>query len=133
MYDYLLDVADPDTVQPSAVITAEVERSHPGLYMTDYQKQRQRAYDRARHMVRNLNHHHPDVEDAKAEAGLVSGEAHISRARGDQLKWLKSMLRNNSATRYGYRTPVDLVVSRIDVHRPTARDLVYLAQRLGVC
>ena len=41
------------------------------------------------------------------------------------------MLRHNSAARFGYRTPVDLVVSRIDVHRPTARDLVYLSQRLG--
>ena len=40
------------------------------------------------------------------------------------------MLGRNSVARYGYHTPVDLVVSRIDVHRSTARDLVYLAERI---
>ena len=54
----------------------------------------------------------------------------VSRARGGQLVWVKSMLRRNSAARLGYGNPVDLVASRMDVHRSTARDLVYLAQRL---
>ena len=40
------------------------------------------------------------------------------------------MLRRNSAARLGYGNPVDLVASRMDVHRSTARDIVYLAERL---
>ena len=40
------------------------------------------------------------------------------------------MLRRNSAARLGYGNPVDLVASRMDVHRSTARDMVYLARRL---
>ena len=89
-------------------------------------------YDRARHLVdnphRGMRHH---VEDAKAEAGLVEAEAQISRARGTQLKWVSSLLRANAAGRLGYRSPIDLIVARADVHRSTARDLLYLAKRLG--
>ena len=129
MYDYLLDFADQDTTPPAAV-DIYGHGSPPGMFMTDYQKQRQRAYDRAAHMVRAGGYAHADVEDAKAEAGLVREQARISRARGGQIGWVKNMLRRNTAARFGYRSPVDLVVSRLDVQRSTARDLVYLAQRL---
>ena len=53
--------------------------------MTRYQQQLQRAYDRARYMVRNPGYRHREVGDAKAEAGLVGVGAQASRARGDQL------------------------------------------------
>ena len=129
MYDYLLDFGDQDTTQPAAVDTYG-HVSPPGMVMTDYQQQRQRAYDRATHMVRAGGYTHADVEDAKAEAGLVREQARISRARGGQIGWVKNMLRSNTAARFGYRNPVDLVVSRLDVKRSVARDLVYLAQRL---
>lgn len=130
MFDYLLDYPEADSAQPSPAVTAGVRGSHPGMFMTRYQKERQSAYDRARHVVEGRGHLPPDVEDAKAEAGLVREQAAVSRARGGQLRWVKSMLRRNSAARLGYGNPVDLVASRMDVHRSTARDMVYLAQRL---
>ena len=125
MYGYMLDFADHDTVKPST-------RGGPphDEFMSDYQKERQRVYDRADHMVRSGGYAHPEVECAKAEAALVRGEAQISRARGGQLAWLKVMLRHHGPARFGYRNPVDLVVSRMDVRRFTARELIYLAQRL---
>ena len=98
--------------------------------MSDHQKKPQRVYDRADHMVRSGGYAHSEVECAKAEAALVRGEAQISRARGGQLAWLKVMLRHHGPARFGYRNPVDLVVSRMDVRRFTARELIYLAQRL---
>ena len=128
MYGYLLDFADQDTAQPTG--TPGGDRSPWGGFMSDYQKERQRVYDRADHMVTSGRYAHPEVECAKAEAALVRGEAQISRARGDQLAWLKTMLRHHGPARYGYNNPTDLVVSRLDVHRATARELVYLAQRL---
>jgi len=130
MYDYLFDVADQDPIRPSRRRSA-AERSDGGVFMTRYQKERQRVYDRARHMVDNLGAHpHRETEDAKAEAGLVRNRARISRAQGDELAWVKSMLRTNMAARRGYRTPVDMVVALADVPRPEARELVYLAERL---
>ncbi|WP_420613878.1 hypothetical protein [Candidatus Spongiisocius sp.] len=125
MYGYMLSFADHDTVKPST-------RGGPphDAFMSDYQKERQRAYDRADHMVRSDGYAHPEVECAKAEAALVRGEAQISRARGGQLAWLKVMLRHHGPARFGYCNPVDLVVSRMDVRRFTARELIYLAQRL---
>ena len=130
MYDFLLDIADQDTIQPAPVIAPVGDRSHLDVYMTRYQKQRQRVYDRARHLVDGRNHSRVEVRDAKAEAGLVGSEARISRERGAQLMWVRSLVQNHGAVRYGYRSTVDLVVSRADMHRSTARDLVYLAQRL---
>jgi len=130
MYDYLFDVADQDPIRPSRRRSA-AERSDGGVFMTRYQKERQRVYDRARHMVDNLGAHpHRETEDAKAEAGLVRNRARISRAQGDELAWVKSMLRTNMAARRGYRTPVDMVVALADVPRSEARELVYLAERL---
>ena len=130
MFDYLLDYPEADSAQPSPAVTADVRGSHAAMFMTRYQKERQDAYNRARHMVEGRGHLPPDVEDAKAEAALVREQAVVSRARGGQLGWVKSMLRRNSAARLGYGNPVDLVASRMDVHRATARDMVYLAERL---
>ncbi|MCY4622916.1 MAG: hypothetical protein OXD34_13975 [bacterium] len=130
MYGYLLDFADPDTAQPAGGDATAHGESPADLFMSEYQKQRQRVYDRAEHMVRSDGYAHTEVECAKAEAALVRGEAQISRTRGDQLVWLKVMLRHHGPARYGYRNPVDLVVSRLDVRRDLARELVYLAQRL---
>ena len=130
MFDYLLDYPETDLAQPSPAVTADVRESRPGMFMTRYQNERQHAYDRARHMVEGRGHLDNYVEDAKAEAALVREQAVVSRARGNQLHWVKSMLRRNSAARLGYGNPVDLVSSRMDVHRSTARDMVYLAQHL---
>ena len=130
MYSYLLDFADHDTVEPARADVTAPDGPNRGLLMSDYQKERQRVYDRADHMVSTPGYAHPEVECAKAEAALVRGEARISRVRGDQLAWLKIMLRHHGPARYGYRNPVDLVVSRLDVPRLIARELVYLAQRL---
>ena len=130
MYEYLLDCPERDTVEPSTAVTGDVRGSHSDLFMTRYQRERQRAYDRALRLFHDGGHLHPDVEDAQAEAALVREQAVVSRARGGQLRWVKSMLRRNSAGRLGYGNPVDLVASRMDVHRSTARDMVYLAQRL---
>lgn len=132
MYDYLLDVADQDPIVPSRLSPSAAERSPNGLFMTRYQKDRQRVYDRARHLVDDLRSHpHRETEDAKAEAGLVRHQARVSRAQGDELAWVKSMMGTNMAARRGYRTPVDMVASMADVPRSTARELVYLAERLA--
>ena len=131
MYDFLLDIADQATIQPTPVAASVGDRSHLDVYMTRYQKQRQRVYDRARHLVDGRNHSRVEVRDAKAEAGLVGSEARISRERGTQLMWIRSLIQNHGAARYGYSSPLDLVVSRADMHRSTARDLVYLARRLS--
>ena len=129
MYGYMLDFADQDIAHP---VAANPTRggSPLGVFMSDYQKERQRVYDRADHMVGSRGHAHAEVECAKAEAGLVRGEAQISRVRGDQLAWLKITLRQHGPARFGYRNPADLVVSRMDVGRMVARELIYLAQRL---
>ena len=129
MYDYLLDYPDRETVQPA---TANGEhRPNGDLFASRYQQERQRVYDRAAHMVNSGGYAHADVEDAKAEAGLVREQAKVSRAKGGQIAWVKHMLRRGAVARFGYRNPTEMVASRLDVPRPTARDLVYLAERLG--
>ncbi|MYC85912.1 MAG: HNH endonuclease, partial [Acidimicrobiia bacterium] len=130
MYGYLLDFADSDTVQAAGAAVPPADGSPTDRYTTDYQKERQRVYDRADHMLSSARYAHAEVQCAKAEAALVRGEAQISRARGEQLGWLKAMLWRHGPARYGYRSPVDMVVSRLDVRRDLARELVYLAQRL---
>ena len=130
MYDYLLDYPDQDTVQPGFHNGVETEGSHD-MFATRYQRERQRVYDRAPQMVDSAGYAHADVEDAKAEAGLVWAEAQVSRARGDQLGWVKHLLRRGSAARFGYRNPTEMVAARLDTKRSVARDLVYLAERLG--
>ena len=131
MYDYLLDFADEDTVQPRDFFANGNDGSDSGLFTTRYQRERQRVYDRAAHMVQSAGYAHAEVEDAKAEAALVREQAKISRARGGQVGWVKHLLRRGSAARFGYRNPTEMVGSRLDVRRSTARDLVYLAERLG--
>ena len=106
MYDFLLDIADQDTIQPAPVIAPVGDRSHLDVYMTRYQRQRQRVYDRARHLVDGRNHSRVEVRDAKAEAGLVGSEARISREQGAQLMWIRSLLQNHGAARYGYSSPL---------------------------
>ena len=113
------------------LVSLPADGSPTDLFMTDYQRERQRVYDRADHMLSSSRYAHAEVQCAKAEAALVRGEAQISRARGEQLGWLKADARGATArARYGYRNPVDMVVSRLDVRRDLARELVYLAQRL---
>ena len=129
-YGYLLDYPDQDTVQPRIGNGVETGRSHD-VFTPRYQRERQRVYDRVQHLVHSAGYGHVDVEDAKAEAGLVRAQAHVSRARGDQLGWVKHMLRGGSSARFGYRNPAEMVASRLDVRRSTTRDLVYLAERLG--
>ena len=132
MYGYLLDYPEQETVQPRIGNYLEGERSGlDALVMTAYQKERQRVYDRAAHMAQTAGYVDGDVEDAQAEAALVRAEAQASRARGDQLGWLKHMLRRGAVARFGYRNPVEMVAARLDIDRPAARDLVYLAERLG--
>ena len=105
MYEYLLDCPERDTVEPSTAVTGDVRGSHSDLFMTRYQRERQRAYDRALRLFHDGGHLHPDVEDAQAEAALVREQAVVSRARGGQLRWVKSMLRRNSAGRLGVWQP----------------------------
>ena len=131
MYDYLLDYPDQETVKPLRGSGVEVHRPDHGLFITRYQQERQRVYDRAAHMVNTAGYAHADVEDAKAEAGLVREQAKASRAKGGQIAWVKHMLRRGAVARFGYRNPAEMVASRLDVPRSAARDLVYLAERLG--
>ncbi len=131
MFDYLLDVASQDDLKSAEARLSGSNGSPPQLYMTRYQKERQRVYDRARRMLSNPQSMHLDMEAAKAEAAMAEAEAKVSRARGDQIAWVKSLLRANTGARLGYRSQVDLVTSRIDVHRSTARDLLFLARRLS--
>ncbi len=132
MYEQLLDYPEEDTVQPGPALIAG--RAAPGsdVFMSAYQQHRQRVYRRAEHMVRRDGYRHAEVEDAKTEAALVRAETQISRARGEQLRWVKDLLLNRSALPFGYRNAVGYVVSRADVSRSTARDLVYLAERLDI-
>ena len=131
MYDYLLDYPDQDTVQPRIVNGGETHRPDSDLFTSRYQRERQRVYDRAARMAGSGGYAHADVEDAKAEAALIRGEAQISRVRGDQLGWVRHMLRRGAPVRFGYRNPTEMVASRLDIRRSTARALVYLAERLG--
>ena len=131
MYDYLLDYPDQDTVQPRLRNGVEAHRPDPGLFTTRYQQERQRVYDRAQHMVHSGGYGHADVEDAKAEAGLVREQAKASRAKGGQIAWVRHMLRRGAVARMGYRNPTEMVASRLDARRSVARELVYLAERLA--
>ncbi|MDE0289446.1 MAG: HNH endonuclease signature motif containing protein [bacterium] len=131
MYEYLLDYPDQDTVQPRHLNGVETPRLDGDLFTSRYQRERQRVYDRAAHMVQDGGYAHGDVEDAKAEAALVRGEAQVSRTRGDQLGWVRHMLRRGAVARFGYRNPTEMVASRLDMRRSVARELVYLAERLG--
>lgn len=132
MYEHLLDFPEGDTIRPGAShVTGRVRPEHD-LFMSAYQQHRQRVYRRAEHMVRRDGYRHAEVEDAKTEAALVRAETQISRARGEQLRWVKDLLLNRSALSFGYRNAVGYVVSRADVRRSTARDLVYLAERLDI-
>ena len=131
MYDYLLGYPDQDTVQASYLSGAQTRRPDSDLFTSRYQRERQRVYDRAHHMANSAAYGHADVEDAKAEAALVRAETQVSRARGDQIGWVRHMLRRGGPVRFGYRNPTEMVASRLDVRRTVARDLVYLAERLG--
>ena len=130
MYDYLLDYPDRDTIRPGPGNSSGTD---PGddVFTSRYQQERQRVYDRAAHMVNTAGYAHADVEDAKAEAGLVRDQAKVSRAKGGQIAWVRHMLRRGAVARMGYRNPTEMVASRLDAPRPTARDLVYLAERLA--
>ena len=132
MYEQLLDYPEEDTIRPGASLTAGRALPEDRVFMSAYQMHRQRVYGRAEHMTRGGGYRHGEVEDAKTEAGLVRAEAQISRARGEQLRWVKCFLLNRSTVSFGYRNAVDYVVSRADVRRSTARDLVYLAERLDI-
>ena len=129
MYDYLLDCPDQDTVQPRFHNGAETDRSHD-VFMSRYQRERRRMYVRAQHMVRSAGYGHADVEDAKAEAALVGEQAKVSRARGGRLGWVKHMLRRVERPGSGPQ-PTEMVASRLNARRSAARDLVFLAERLG--
>ena len=106
-------------------------------HMSGYQKQRQNVYDRTKRLIDRANPFtdsfdgHRWKETAKAEAGLVRAQAGVSRSRGDQLYWIQSLLRFDGAARSGYASKVDLVAAMMDVHRTTAKNLVYLAARVG--
>ena len=129
MYDYLLDYPDPETVQPT---TSNGEhRPDDDLFTSRYQRERQRVYDRAQHMADSGGYTHADVEDAKAEAGLVREQAKVSRARGGQIAWVQHMLQRGAVARMGYPNPTQMVATRLDAPRSVARDLLYLAERLG--
>ena len=82
-------------------------------------------------MADTAGYSHADVEDAKAEAGLVREQAKVSRAKGGQIAWVRHMLRRGAVARMGFRNPTEMVASRLDAPRSAARDLVYLAERLA--
>ncbi|MDE0287177.1 MAG: HNH endonuclease signature motif containing protein [bacterium] len=130
MYGYLLDFPDHDTVQRRCLDGVGTGTSED-MFTTRYQRERQRVYDRASHMADSGAYTHADVEDAKSEAALVRAEAQASRARGDQIGWVRHMLRGAAAARLGYRSPVEMVASRLDTKRSVATKLVYLSERLG--
>ena len=85
MYGYLLDYPDQETVQSSIGNVVPTQRPDSDLFTSRYQRERQRVYDRAHHMVDTAGYAHADVEDAKAEAALVREQAKVSRARGGQI------------------------------------------------
>ena len=130
MYGHLLDFPDQDTIQPGFHNGAETGTTQD-MFTTRYQRERQRVYDRAAHMADTAGYTHADVEDAKSEAAVVRAEAQVSRARGDQIGWVRHMLRGAAVARLGYRSPAEMVASRLDTKRSVATELVYLAERLG--
>ncbi len=150
MFDFMADRApDEDfTVEADPALEAdtpthETDGAEGGerpawlqAHMSEYQKQRQNVYDRTLQLLRRGNSFtrsfddHREKETAKAEAGLVRAQAGISRARGDQLYWIQSLLLFDGARRAGYASRVDLTAAMMDVHRTTAKNLVYLADRI---
>ncbi len=154
MFDFMADrapdedftvEADPtlETDAPAGERTPAADGAEGGerpawlqAHMSEYQKQRQDVYDRTLRLLARGNPFtesfgdHREKETAKAEAGLVRAQAGISRARGDQLYWLQSLLRFNGAARAGYASRIDLTAAMMDVHRTTAKNLVYLADRI---
>ena len=65
-----------------------------------------------------------------AENGLQDAQREIDRLRGQQLGWLKMVIRRRGIVRDGYRSLVDWTASRLDIPHPVAGDLAYLARRL---
>ena len=65
-----------------------------------------------------------------AETGLQDAQREIDRLRGQQLGWLKMVIRQRGIIRDGYRSLVDWTASRLDIPHSVARDLAYLARRL---
>ena len=118
MYEHLLDYPEVDNLQPGPALMAGLALPEGDRFMSAYQQHRQRVYRRAEHMLQRGGYRHAEVEDAKTEAALVRTEAQISRARGEQLRWVKGLLLNNSPLSFGYRNAVDYVVSRADVRAP---------------
>ena len=150
MFDFMADRApDEDfTVEADPTLEAdapalEADEAEGGerpawleAHMSEYQKQRQDVYDRTLRLLARGNpftesfDDHREKETAKAEAGLVRAQAGISRARGDQLYWIQGLFLFDGARRAGYASRVDLAAAMMDVHRTTARNLVYLADRI---
>lgn len=143
MFDFLDDRAPDEGFTVQAPTPGGFNGGEPaGLdaCMSGYQRRRQAVYDQARRLVDNRGNpwnpaytfaDHREKETAKAEAGLVRAQAGISRAQGEQLYWIRALLRFNGAARAGYASRVDLVAGMLDLHRETARDLVYLAERIN--
>ena len=142
MFDFLNDRAPDEgcTVQDPARagLNGEANPAGPDAWMSEYQQRRQTVYDRAERLINDRANpwdpsgtfaDHREAETAKAEAGLVRAQAGISRAQGEQLYWIQALLRFGGAARAGYASRVDLVAGMLDLHRETARDLVYLAER----
>ena len=146
MFDFMTD-RGPDegfTVEADPALEAEAPADEGGgerpawleAHMSGYQKQRQNVYDRTERLLANGGFlsgnfdEHRWKETAKAEAGLVQAQAGVSRSRGDQLYWVQSLLLFDGAARAGYASKVDLVAGMMDVHRATAKNLVYLAARV---
>ena len=144
MFDFLDDRAPDEGFAVQAPISAGFNGGEKtaGLdaCLSGYQRRRQAVYDQAKRLVDNRGNpwntaytfaDHREKETAKAEAGLVRAQAGISRAQGEQLYWIRALLRFNGAARAGYASRVDLVAGMLDLHRETARDLVYLAERIN--
>ncbi len=150
MFDFMADRApDEDfTVEADPTLETDAPTHEAGeaeggerpawlqAHMSEYQKQRQNVYDRTLRLLARGNpftrsfDEHREKETAKAEAGLVRAQAGISRARGDQLYWIQGLFLFDGARRAGYASRVDLAAAMMDVHRNTAKNLVYLADRI---
>ena len=148
MFDFMNDQAPDEgfTVETDPALEVEADPADEDggerpawleAHMSGYQKQRQNVYDRTKQLLAGGGFlsggfdDHRWKETAKAEAGLVRAQAGVSRSRGDQLYWIQSLLRFDGTARSGYASRVDLVAGMMDVHRTTAKNLVYLAARVG--
>ncbi|MXZ06435.1 MAG: hypothetical protein F4Y75_02800, partial [Acidimicrobiia bacterium] len=63
-----------------------------------------------------------------AEERLKERQAKIDRLRGEQLSWLKLVIRRKGTYRDGYRSLIDWTASRLDIPHKDAADLAYLAR-----